>query len=348
MNTLTSWLSSWTMDGKLSILFFPLLAGLLLYASLKLVNYAEVIIAKSRFGGGFVGGTLIAGITSAPELITEIVQAVAKKPENGMGDDIGSNAFSAFLIGVAAIVSYKYLFMNKLGTWTKVSVMLSFVISAFLSIFLAINKDVSFMKHIGFIPMAFFFFYVFSIWLTYKFGDEDEPETAPKFTKHVTLKEAGWWFAFWSLAVIFFSVLVNIDVITFQDGIGIPSESAGGVFLAVTTSLPEVVAFFAFLKKKQPAAAVASLIGSHFFNIAISFFGDMAYTSGPTFNKSEMKEHYPLAILTAAMLLVICVHFVLAHKFKALFEKRIVYLTIPSIVVVGYIVGWVCILTLHH
>lgn len=92
------------MGGQLAILLFPIFAGLLLFASLKLVKYSEVIIAKTRFGGGFVGGTLIAAITSMPELITEVTQGASGHPESGLGDDIGSNAFSVFLMGIGTIV----------------------------------------------------------------------------------------------------------------------------------------------------------------------------------------------------------------------------------------------------
>lgn len=119
----------------------------------------------------------------------------------------------------------------------------------------------------------------------------------------------------------------------------ISSDSAGGVFLAITTSLPEVVAFFAFLRKQQPAAAIASLVGSHFFNIGIAFFGDLAYHRSATFNKAELGEHAPLAIMTVGMLILIIGHFILAKKLPKYYQKKAVYFAAPILMIIGYVIG---------
>lgn len=180
-----------------------------------------------------------------------------------------------------------------------------------LSIFLIINKIYGFADipsgYIGIIPLGFFLFYLVSLYLSYKFSDEDQPEEDSK-TK--PLKSAIILFVLYAIMLVVFAVLVNVDVRAFQEGLGIPEESAGGVFLAITTSLPEIVAFFAFMKKRQPAAAIASLVGSHFFNLGIMFFGDLAYDKGPTFNNPAMSSHLPLTILTVIMLGTVIMHFV--------------------------------------
>jgi len=103
------------MDGKLSILVFIVFAAALLYASIKLVKYADILIAKTKFGGAFIGGVFIAAVTSMPELITEIAQSANGNPGAGMSDDLGSNAFSAFLIALAAIMFYKNRMFENLG-----------------------------------------------------------------------------------------------------------------------------------------------------------------------------------------------------------------------------------------
>ncbi len=352
MNTIIDWFKSWTMGGELAILLFPLFAGLLLFVSLKLVRYAEVIIAKTRFGGGFVGGTMIAAITSMPELITEVTQGVSGHPESGLGDDIGSNAFSIFLMGIGTIVFWRYMFMNNLGKWTKISLAMSFGLSIFLSIFLIVNRIYGYADipagYIGIIPLAFFLFYLVTLYLSYRFSDEDDEPADEDFVKKHTLKKSILAFVFFSLLLVLFAVLVNIDVRAFQEGLGIPEESVGGVFLAITTSLPEIVAFFAFMNRKQPSAAIASLVGSHFFNLGIMFFGDLAYEDGPTFNNPDMSKHLPLTILTVIMLLVVIAHFVGAKKWPKAFAKKWVYFTSSAAIMLTYIIGWIIILTLFR
>lgn len=368
MNTIIEWIQSWTMDGKLAILLFPVVAIALLFSSLRIVKYSEVIIAKSKFGGGFVGATLIATVTSIPELVTELTQAGSNTPQNGMGDDIGSNAFSIFLIGVAAFIAYKYMFLNKLGKWTRTSIIISFFMTVALSVFLMISRwyRIDIPTGVGLIPLAFFLFFLFTIYLVWKYDDSAEEEIDVKFVKHHTLRSGIIWFCVWAVVVVVFAVLLNLDVDAFAapKALNIPSESAGGVFLAITTSLPEVVAFFAFLKKRQPAAAIASLVGSHFFNIGISFFGDLVYHKKATFNAlvkdtgeagnpahdhyGALSHHYPLAILTAGMLILIIAHFLCAKKWPTLWNKKSVYFAIPTLIVVGYVVGWAMIIAFNR
>lgn len=351
MKFLIEWLMSWTNNGKLAIIFFPFLCGLLLISSLSLVKWAQVIITKSKFGGGFVGGILIAGITSFPEMITEISQGLAGTPENGIGDDIGSNAFSVFLIGVGALLFTRYLFLSNLGRWTKISLGMSGGLMLAMSLMLYFHKDIQIGVNgkfaLGIIPIFFFLFYIFTIWLSHKYGDEDEEPINIEFVEKHSLREGVLRFTLAAVALMATAFLVNVDVSAFSDpkALNIPSESAGGIFLAITTSLPEVVAFFIFMRKQQPAAAIASLTGSHFFNLGISFFGDMSFNEGATFNKIEMSHHFPLAIMTTCMIALIVVHSVLAWKFKEAFKKKSIYMIIPSITSIGYIVGWILILS---
>lgn len=109
-----SWFQSWTLDGKLAIIFFPFIAFLIYRIARELIKYSEVIIARTRFGSGFVGGVLVGTITSLPEVITEITQATAGTPENGLGDDLGSNTFAFFLLVIGALFYSKRMFLNKL------------------------------------------------------------------------------------------------------------------------------------------------------------------------------------------------------------------------------------------
>ena len=98
-------------------------------------------------------------------------------------------------------------------------------------------------------------------------------------------------FAVYGFLVVILAVLINISVSSMQDGYGISSESAGGLFLSMTTSLPEIVAFVALLKSGQKSAAIAALVGSQMFNLGITVFGDMAYSSEAMFNNPEVSKN---------------------------------------------------------
>lgn len=347
MKDIVSWINGWSNDGKLSLLWFVPVTLLLVYAAIKIVKYAEVIIVKTKFGGAFIGGVLIATITSMPELITGIAQGLYGEPGAGSADNIGSNAFSAFLIGLAGVLFIKETFLKRLGKWTIISLWISFALATITSIMMFFQNDITIGTEgkfaIGLFPIFLFVFYIVSLWLQYKFGDEDVEDHNNPFVKATSAKTAILWFVFWSVLLVSFALVDNWVVSSIQHGYGISSLSAGGVFLSMATSLPEVVAFFVLLRKKQNAAAVAALIGSHIFNLSIEFYVDISYADQATYTMSTIHDNWTLALTTSIMMLLLAIFAVTAPKYKV-FDNKYVYVITPTLVMVTYIVGWILML----
>lgn len=342
MENIVDWISSWTMDGKLSILVFLAFSAVLLFASIKLVKYADIIIAKTKFGGAFIGGAFIAGITSFPEMITEIAQSASGNPGAGISDDLGSNAFSALLIAFAALLFYKNKIFNYVDKWTKTSMFLSAGLAFVIFIFLILGKDVHIGQKgtfvIGIIPMIFFAFYIYSLRLTYKYGDtkEFDKELSIK-DKHISVKSSAWLFTFWGFVIAALSLFVNWSASAMIDSYNMTSRSVGGIFLAIITSLPEIIAFFALLRKKQSMAAIAALIGSHMFNVGMQFFGDMSYKNDSIYNVKEVQAVWPIALMTGCMMIILAIYSVFSKKIK----HNWIRISIPTLVISIYSISWV-------
>ena len=344
MNKIIDWISGWTNGGSLAILVFIPLAIVLLFVSIKLIRYAEVIINKTRFGGAFVGGVLIAAVTSLPELITEITQSSTGHPGAGTADDIGSNAFSAFLIIVSLLIFYKSTFITKISKFSKITIGISAGASFVLGILMFVNKDISIGSNwtIGLIPITLFVFYIIMLIVQYKFDKDDELIELDKKYKETSVKKALVLFTVFALLIAAFALMVNWTATSMIEGWGLSEGGAGGILLAATTSLPEIVAYVIFLKKKRPTAAMATLIGSHFFNIGIAVFGDMAYGDAATFNVSEVGDNWPIALITGIMLALILFQSIFSKKINS----KVFNLAIPTIGALVYVVGWVLILAL--
>ena len=343
MENIVNWLNGWNQGGKLSLLWFVPITALLVWAAIKIVKHAEVIIAKTKFGGAFIGGVLIATITSIPELLTGIAQATSNDPAAGNADNLGSNAFSGFLIAIAAILFIRETFLKRLGKWTIISLWISFALAASAFIMMEVQDDVILGTTgkfaIGLFPVALFAFYALSLWLQYRFGDEDEVDHDNEFVKQTSAKKSLIWFILWSFVLIALALIDNWLASSIQDGYSLDSTTIGGVFLSIATSLPEVVAFFVLLKKKQTSAAVAALIGSHIFNMSIDFFIDISYPKEAIYTLGAMHDNWRLALLTTSMMFALALFATISPKFK-IFDNKIVYAIVPSMVAIGYIVGW--------
>ena len=341
MENIVNWITSWTLGGKLSIFVFLLFAIGLLFSSIKLVKYADIIITKTKFGGAFIGGAFIAGITSFPEMITEITQSASNNPGAGISDDLGSNAFSALLIAIAALLFYKNRIFDHVDKWTKTSMFISAGLAFIVMIALLLGQDVNLGKKgsfvIGIIPILFFSFYIYSLRLTYKYGDSSElDKDLSAKEKKLSVKTSVLFFIFWGLIIISFSLLVNWSASAMMIGYDISSRSVGGIFLAITTSLPEVISFFALLRRKQSMAAIAALIGSHIFNIGMQFFGDMAYKHNSIYEAKEVQDVWPIALMTGIMMLILACYSLFSKKIRKTFIRTV----IPLSVIFIYLAGW--------
>lgn len=338
MLNLPDWISSWSLNGKLSLLWFVLICGLIVYFSSKLVQNLGVISAKTKINDSFLGGAFIAVITSAPELVTEITQASLGNPQTGIADDVGSNAFAIFLIAIAAIIFVRQMFLNKLKAFTKISLWMSAGAIFLFTIMLVINHDVVIgfkgTFAFGLIPLAFFVFWIISLVFAYRSGDSDEIKVNQ--VKNISVKSASIYFGIFGTLLVVSAIVLNGVVLSIEQGYSISKNVAGGIFLAISTSLPEIIVFFIMLRKGYLAGAVLALVGSQIFNLAIPFFGDLVYVQDATFNVLNVGRVWPLALLTTIMIILIA----LQTTFCKFFKKKRYYLIIPILVVIGYLGGW--------
>ena len=341
MDYIVDWLSSWNVGGKTSIIWFILLAICLVFTSKGVVKNLDVIQSKTKINGSFIGGAVLAGVSSMPELITEIIQSNSGKPEIGIADDVGSNVFSIFLIGVTALIYLKKLFLGNCSKFVKISLWTSFFVMALFTTLLYVGKDVVIGVEgkfaIGIIPFLFFVFYLFTLYFEYKFGKDEDGEgaTSEIFIKKTSVKKAFLLFLFWATLLVVSALGLNWSADSMGNGFGLKGNLVGGFFLSITTSLPEIIVFLILMKQGKTSGAILTLVGSHIFNIGISFFGDLAYSQGPTFNNPEVSSNWELGALGTGMILLLAIQVMIG---KYLTKKRY-YIIIPIVVTITYLVG---------
>ena len=79
-------------------LLFVISAALVIFAGVKLSVYADVLANKTGLGHSFIGVTLLALMTSLPELISSIgAVTVVDSPDLAFGNVYGSNAFNILI-----------------------------------------------------------------------------------------------------------------------------------------------------------------------------------------------------------------------------------------------------------
>ena len=91
----------------------------------------------------------------------------------------------------------------------------------------------------------------------------------------------------------------------------------GSLFLAFTTTLPEITVSFAAMRMGAKDLAVANLIGSNLFNLTIIPLADLLYVKGPVL--AAVSETH---LVTASTVVLMTIVFIigLSHRHQRLFR----------------------------
>ena len=252
---------------ELATNIFLLLLGIsiLVWGANKFVDHASVIAKHIGISDLVVGLTLIAFGTSAPEIFVGISSIINSNEEIAIGTAIGSNISNiALIFGVSCL----YLTQpSKTQLWNLMPFGLSIVL---LGLTLA-DGEISINESMGFIGILMIFIFIL---LKTDSLAEEETELENNFGRSLLLSLVG---------LIALIAGANIAVIYAEQSallLGVPQLIIGLTIIALGTSLPELAATVAALRRGKHQMVVGNIIGSNVFNLVfiipmIGFFGSV-------------------------------------------------------------------------
>lgn len=251
----------------MELVLFLFLAGLTVFLSFKLSYYADLLNKTTNISGVFIGGILLAGITSLPEFVTCLSSIFLNNPYLAIGDILGSNFFNIAMMCLFDILFIKTMFYN----YTKNKYYIIYLL-------LIINYFIMYLFMGGIFNLELFNIGIpsFIIIITYMFylknAKEEETKKEVITTKeHVLLK-----FFLVGLFMVIVSILLTLVVnLIAGKNPNVASSFIGAILLGITTSMPEVITFIALIKMKSFDLALSDIIGSNLFNLLILAVGDI-------------------------------------------------------------------------
>ena len=121
---------------------------------------------------------------------------------------------------------------------------------------------------------------------------------------------------------------------------GLGQTFVGNIFIAISTSLPEVVVSFAAVKMDAIDLAIGNLFGSNIFNIFILAVDDVFFTRGPIL--SYVNQNHIVSALSAIAMTAIAA---IGLTYRA--EKKSLFIAWDSIaIVLIYIVNLLLLYTI--
>lgn len=264
------------------ILFF-ILAFLTVYLSTKLSYYADKMSKTTKINKALIGGLLVAGITSLPELVTCYSAISLNNIYLAVGDILGSNLFNVSVMCFLDIVFLKKLFFN----YTSKNYYFIYLILLFnyLFMYFAFKEIISFsVFNIGLPTFLIAITYLIYFKKITKF-DEKSTSIKEKSNENVFLK-----FILTAIAMIIISVLLTFVVNLIASlNPHLSSSVLGAVLLGITTSLPEVITFIALMRLNSYDLALSEIIGSNLFNVFVLAIGDIILRDHPVYSYADVE-----------------------------------------------------------
>ncbi|MDD4036045.1 MAG: hypothetical protein PHS45_01820 [Bacilli bacterium] len=246
----------------MDIILFFVLAIAMIFISIKLSYYADVLDNNTNLGGLIIGGILLAGSTSLPELITSISSVLLKNPSLALGDILGSNIFNIFVISLFDIMYLKYKFMERL-TYKYISTHLIMIGIYIILISYFRGNFVSGIINIGIPSVAIIIGYFIYLIIISKAHITDKK---PGFNENET--KAGLKFVITVIILIIVSILLTYQVNSISINYPTFTSSIYGAFLlGVTTSIPEIVSMITLFKIGSYNLAFSNMIGSNIISL---------------------------------------------------------------------------------
>lgn len=270
-------------------IIFLLSAIITVIAAIKLAQYADTLSVETSLGGLFVGTILLAGATSLPEVTTSLAAIAIDSPDIAVGNVFGSNLFNLFILAVVDLFYRKKQMLNQVNDEHFYSAIVGILLAlcAFLSITLKINYT---LLGLGIDSLIIIIIYGLGITFISKLEtgekttkvqlNQEYEKTNKQLTGQASIKRISLNFTMAAIIILITGSVLSItgDQIAVITGLG--KSFVGSFFIAITTSLPELVALVSAVKFKNYNLAVGTILGSNMFNMLIISGADLFYKNG--------------------------------------------------------------------
>lgn len=269
------------------LIIFILCVSVILYAGTRLSYYGDLLAEVMGWGKMWMGMILMAAVTSLPELVTGISAIqIVDAPNMAVGNVIGSCAFNILILSMLDVAFPKRLPVTYEAQTGHIISAAFGIILLCLVVFAIIQPGI--FGQIGWMgnySLLFMLVYFFAMRAVYNYEQRPgikkeivkEEESGIKYTKTQVLLRYSLFAAVVVVAAVFLPVYGEGVAKLLNIGEGF----FGTVFLALSTSLPEIVISFMAVRQRSIDMAVGNVMGSNIFNIFILALYDIVYTKGP-------------------------------------------------------------------
>jgi cation:H+ antiporter len=268
----------------LHLLGFSFCAAIIFFAGKRLSHYGDQLAELSGLGKAWIGLILMSAVTSLPELMVGISSVmIVQSADLAVGDILGSCAFNLGILSLMDIFTPRDKpLLSNVSKSHILAAAFGVLLIALVGLNLYLENDLELTPFLGITSFSFFVVYLIAVKTIFDYqksntGNHQEEVEVPT---HSTLQQVVLRYAFFAVIIIVTALALPYfaEHIAVETGLG--KSFVGTLFLAASTSLPEIAVSLAAIRMGSTDMAVGNLLGSNLFNIVILFIDDLFYTNG--------------------------------------------------------------------
>lgn len=257
------------------------------FAGVKLSRYGDVIAEKTGMSGTWIGLVLMASVTSLPELITGVSSVtLANVPDIAVGNVLGACVMNLLMIVILDFLQRGESVYTRASHGHILAAGFGVVLLGFVGFNILLGGQVVTLSlgHVGLYTPVILLLYLIAMRTLYRYERQQQDayveERAARYPD-VTLRQAVSRYAAAATFVILAALWLPFVGGDLAQQMGWHKTFVGTVFVALATTMPEMVVTIAALRLGALNMAIANLFGSNLFNLALLALDDILFMPGP-------------------------------------------------------------------
>ncbi len=256
-------------------------------AGTQLSLYGDIIAEKTGLSGSWIGLVLLATATSLPELITGIsAVTIAHAPNITLGNLLGSCVFNLTTLVLIDLVHRGESVYRRAHQGHVLSAAYGVALIGLVGVNLQIDGKIALpsLGHVGVytpVIIVLYFIAMRSIFLYERAKLSDFVEGMTDRYRSITLRRALFGYLTAGAVIVGAGVAMPFIATELATMMGWSDSFVGTFLVAAATTLPELAVTIGALRLGAVDMAIANLLGSNLFDIAIIGIDDLFFLPGP-------------------------------------------------------------------
>jgi cation:H+ antiporter len=318
---------------------FLLCVAIILFAGTKLARYGDAIAEKTGLSGIWIGLVLLAFITSAPELVTGVSSAaLVGLPDLALGTLFGSCLFNLVILALLDILYQPSPILSKVSLRHVVSASAGILLIALAAGGILVGGRFSGLAlgWVGIPSIIILILYLLGVRQMFRFERSHQLRSleVPLRYERIPTRTVYFRFTLAAITVIGAGIWLSFIGGEIAETTGWDASFVGSLFLAITTSMPELVITITALRLGAIDMAVANILGANLLDITHIFAVDLFYFPGPVLSLVSSAH-----LITAMVVVVMSLLVIVGLRFR---QRRKTFIVISwyALALIGlYILG---------